>query len=130
MEFSIQLNSEGVWVPITLAIRGGKTNWLDGIIIGYRENEDDVDDVVIREYHVEPDLVQCQREYFLYYSVQVCDFAFPLNSTQFRWLQTSKISETSKVKDAWTLDNVHISFYDGNVSVDLLQDSFNDPELK
>ena len=66
----------------------------------------------------------------VYHSVQVCDFGFPVNSTQFRWLQTSRISNYKKVKDAWTLDNVHISVYDGNTSVDLLQDSFNEPELK
>ena len=89
----------------------------------YSINEDDVE---IREYHVKP----ITFTNIVYHSVQVCDFGFPVNSTQFRWLQTSQISASANVKDAWTLDNVHISVYDGCTSVDLLQDSFNEPELK
>ena len=80
----------------------------------------------IREYHVKPITFTS----IVYHTVQVCDFGFPVNSTQFRWLQTSQISNNPVVKDAWTLDNVHISVYDECTSVDLLQDSFNEPELK
>ena len=80
----------------------------------------------IREYHVK--LITFTN--IVYHSVQVCGFGFPVNSTQFRWLQTSQIGRFPIVKDAWTLDNVHISVYDGSTSVDLLQDSFNEPELK
>ena len=84
------------------------------------------DDVEIREYHVK----RITFTNIVYHSVQVCDFGIPVNSTQFRWLQTSQLSKRPGMKDAWTLDNVHISVYDGCTSVDLLQDSFNEPELK
>ena len=119
VEFSIRMNSERDWMPITLTTLKMTT------LIGYHENEDDVE---IRECHVKPIILDCPKG--IYHSVQVCDFGFPVYSTQFRWLQTSIISNESKVKDAWTLDNVHISVYDGNNLVDLLQDSFNEPELK
>ena len=89
----------------------------------YCINEDYVE---IREYHVK----RITFTDIVYHSVQVCDFGFPVNSTQFRWLQTSQIVKNPVVKDAWTLDNVHISVYDGSTSVDSLQDSFNEPELK
>ena len=82
----------------------------------------------IREYHVK----RITFTNIVYHSVKVlvCGFGFPVNSTQFRWLQTSEIANNPAVRDAWTLDNVHISVYDGSTSVDLLQDSFNEPELK
>ena len=122
VEFSIRMNSEGVWIPITF-ITPEKIALRSQIPIVYCVNEDDVE---IREYHVK----RITFTNIVYHSVQMCDFSFPMNSTQFRWLQTSQIPNMHKVRDAWTLDNVHISVYDGSTSVDLLQDSFNEPELK
>ena len=119
VEFSIRINSERVWIPITFITRD-EINLNSQIPIA---NEDYVE---IREYHVK----HITFTNIVYHSVQVCDFSFPVNSTQFRWLQTSRISKNPVLKDTWTLDNVHISVDDGSTSVDLLQDSFNEPELK
>ena len=122
------MNSEGVWIPITLTTLEKNSAKPSTVPIGHRENENDVE---IRGYHVKPFILDSNIGMsVLDHSVQVCDFGFPVNSTQFRWLQTSQIGANAKVKDAWTLDNVHISVYDGNISVPLLQDSFNEPELK
>ena len=118
VEFSIQINSTGAWIPIILASKNVTKK--DRFAIGERIDEDIV---VIRGFQVESNLAS-------YYSVQVCDFAVPVNSIQFRWLQTSRIGNSSTVNDAWVLDNVHVSHHNNNVSVTLLQDSFDDPELK
>ena len=118
VEFSIRMNSDGVWIPITLTT-------LKNISIVYSED----DDVEIREYHVKPIILHCPIG-IIYHSVQMCDFGFQVNFIQFRWLQTHQINASDAVNNAWTLDNVHMSVYDGNDSVALLQDSFNEPDLK
>ena len=125
------MNSEGVWIPITLVIVN--TNQNNGInVIGEAIediNGDGVADVVIRLYKVESKLVDSTVDY----SVQLCGFAMVVNSVQFRWLQTSTIvpqGSTPLVRDTWALDNIRISYHEDNSSVVLLQDSFDEFELK
>ena len=125
VEFSIRMNSEGLWIPITLAIRSDKIGNHASILIGSRENDENVEDVVIREYHVEPDLSSPGSIYE--YSVQVCDFTRTINSIQFRWLQTSS---KHKLKDIWTLEAVNISYHDISSNILLLLDQFDESELK
>ena len=36
-----------------------------------------------------------------------------MDSVQFRWLQTCRFFTNKAVKDAWTLDNVLITYQDG-----------------
>ena len=121
VEFSIRINSTGAWIPIILASKNVTKK--DRFAIGERIDEYNV---VIRGFRVESKLASNRS----YYSVQVCDFTVPVNSIQFRWLQTSRIGNSSTVNDAWVLDNVHVSHHHNNVSVTLLQDLFDDPELK
>ena len=123
VEFSIQINSKGAWIPIILASKNVTKK--DRFAIGEHIDEYNV---VIRGFGVESKLAINKS----YYSVQVCDFTVPVNSIQFRWLQTSRIgnSSTAKVNDPWALDNVHVSHHNNNVSVTLLQDLFDDPDLK
>ena len=125
IEFSIQMNSKGVWIPITLVIRSDLSNRDNGDSIGYRENQEDLDNVVIRDYYVETDLAIGS------YSVQVCNFADSVNDVKFRWLQTSFVGTSgSNLKDVWSLDNVEIVYNSNGISISLLQDSFEDFELK
>ena len=116
MEFSIQMNSEGVWIPITSS--------QVSTLIGSRENDENVEDVVIRGYHVEPNLASPGS-----ISVQVCDFTHQVNSIQFRWLQTSIINDQNRLTDIWTLEAVNISYHDINSNT-LLLDQFDESELK
>ena len=119
MEFSIQINSIGAWIPITLAFKNFTQVKDRKFVIGKRIDEDNV---VIRGFRVESNLGSID---FSYYSVKVCDFAVPVNSIQFRWLQTSNTNARSEV---WALDNVHVSHHNNNVSITLLQDLFDDPD--
>ena len=122
VEFSIQMNSKGVWIPITLVIRSDLSNRSNEDSIGYHENQN----VVIRDYHVQTNLAIGS------YSVQVCNFADSVNDVKFRWLQTSFVgtSGSSNLKDLWSLDNVEIVYNSNGISISLLQDSFDDFELK
>lgn len=133
VEFAIQVNSNGEWVPITLVIRIDETDLVNGFVVGRHISIDGnvVDEVVIRDYRIAPDAVGIESIYN--FSVRVCNFvADPLNSVQFRWLQTSIINIDGDMKDVWALDYVHISYHDQdqNINAVLLEDTFDDSELK
>ena len=57
------------------------------------------------------------------HSVTVCAFEDSVDSVQFRWLQTSRYTTDLPVKDAWTLDNVLITYQDGRSENSVLFDS-------
>ena len=47
----------------------------------------------------------------------ICGFENSVDSVQFRWLQTCRFDTDMPVRDAWTLEDVLITFQDGeNVS--------------
>ena len=144
MEFAIQINSNGEWIPITLVIRSDETdseNVGDNLfLIGQHiATNDTVDDVLIREYLVKPVtanvLADVNGRSIFTYSVQLCDFLAPsVDSVQFRWLQTSRINIDGELRDVWSLEYVYIIYHhhhqDDNNNVVLLEDTFDDPELK
>ena len=107
VEFSVQFRSERGWIPITLAIRSGSTYRANDILIG---TEDAEGNVLIREYL--PEQNELIRGVNTWHSVTVCDFEDSVDSVQFRWLQTGRILTDLPVKDAWTLDNVLITYQD------------------
>ena len=107
VEFSVQFGSERGWIPITLAILRDKTSRNNVITIGTDYTEDNV---LIRGYL--PELKVASRGVNALHSVTVCDFEDSVNSVQFRWLQTCRFNTKNKVRDAWTLDNVLITYQD------------------
>ena len=107
VEFSVQFGSERGWIPITLAILSGGTIRAYLILIG---TEDTEGNVLIRGYL--PEQNELIRGVNTQHSVTVCDFEDSVDSVQFRWLQTGRIITNLPVKDAWTLDNVLITYQD------------------
>ena len=116
VEFSLQFGSERGWIPITLAIL--RTARLDSISIG---TDDAEGNVLIREYL--PELKVASLGDNTLHSVTVCDFEDSMDSVQFRWLQTSEYFTDLLVRDAWTLDNVFITYQDERNETFVLFDS-------
>ena len=108
VEFSVQFGSERGWIPITLAILSGNTDRANSFSIGTADNEGNV---LIRGYL--PVKVARGEDNNTLHSVTVCDFEDSEDSVQFRWLQTCGFCTNNPVRDAWTLDNVLITFQDG-----------------
>ena len=109
VEFSLQFGSERGWIPITLAILSDRRTGASSII----GTDDAEGNVLIREYL--PELKVASLDANTQYSVTICDFKDSVDSIQFRWLQTSTVIFPSlfSVGDAWTLDNVLITYQDG-----------------
>lgn len=127
IEFSLQMNSRGDWIPLSFIYRN--TSRLppdDNIYIGER------DDLTIRGYQVQvDDRGNDAMTMSVKVSVQVCDFDAAPESIQFRWLQTARISGNGKPRDVWRLDDVLISYEDVETeTIILLNDSFDGIELK
>ena len=105
VEFSLQFGNERGWIPITLAILSGTTETRASTIsIG---TDDAAGNVLIRGYL--PKLNVSSRGNNTRHSVTICDFEESVDFVQFRWLQTCN----EAVGDAWTLDNVLITYQDG-----------------
>ena len=109
VEFSLQFGSERGWIPITLAIRSGRTGRNNFLSIG---TPDTGGNILIRGYSSE--LNEISRGANTQHSVTICDFEDSVDSVQFRWLQTCRFYTSLQVtSDAWTLDNVLITYQDG-----------------
>ena len=108
VEFSLQFGSERGWIPITLAILSGNTGRSIYFSIGTADTEGNV---LIRGYLSE--LNETSRGANTQHSVTICDFEDSVDSIQFRWLQTCAFRTNEQVIDAWTLDNVLITYQDG-----------------
>ena len=108
VEFSLQFGSERGWIPITLAILSGYTGRSIYFSIGTADTEGNV---LIRGYSSE--LNEISRGANTQHSVTICDFEDSVDSVQFRWLQTCIFNTNEQVRDAWTLDNVLITYQDG-----------------
>ena len=109
VEFSLQFGNERGWIPITLAILNGTNETrASAISIG---TDDAAGNVLIREYL--PELNVTNRGDNTQHSVTICDFEESVDSIQFRWLQTCTFFTNKTVRDAWTLDNVLITYQDG-----------------
>ena len=122
VEFAFRLDSETTWVPIVhLApiITNGNS-----IPIG------DPDNLVVRGYAVESRVIPIGSS--MPYSVQLCGFSNISESIQFRWLQTTFVSQFDNTfKNIAGLDNVQISYEpEDGVRIVLLEDSFDSEELK
>ena len=107
VEFSVQFGSARGWIPITLTTRSGRNNRVNRISIGTTDTKGNV---LIRGYL--PELKEASRGDNTLHSVTVCDFEDSVNSVQFRWLQTYRSRHNPKTVDAWTLDNVLITYQD------------------
>ena len=108
VEFSVQFGSERGWIPITLTTLNGETDRLNSISIGTTDTEGNV---LIRGYL--PEQNELIRGVNTRHSVTVCDFEDSVNSVQFRWLQTYRSRHRAQTAiDAWTLDNVLITYQD------------------
>ena len=108
MEFSLQFGSERGWIPITLAILSSKTDRSIFFSIGTPDTEGNV---LIRGYSSELNEISLGAN--TRHSVTICDFEDSVDSVQFRWLQTCAFKNNQQVRDAWTLDNVLITYQDG-----------------
>ena len=108
VEFSLQFGSERGWIPITLAILSSKTGRSSFFSIGTRDTEGNV---LIRGYSSELNKTSLGAN--TQHSVTICDFEDSVDSVQFRWLQTCAFNNDGQVRDAWTLDNVLITYQDG-----------------
>ena len=121
MEFSLQFGSERGWIPIILTIQRGRTANTNPIIpIGTTDTEGNI---LIRGYL--PELKVASLGDNTPRSVTICAFEDSVDSVQFRWLQTfvSRENQLSSVSDAWTLDNVLITYQDGRNGTSVLFDS-------
>ena len=101
VEFSLQFGSERGWIPITLTILSGITGRNASISIGTADTEGNI---LIRGYL--PELIEAD---YGSTSVTICDFEDPVDSVQFRWLQTCAFITNAQVRDSWTLDSVRVS---------------------
>ena len=108
VEFSLQFGSERGWIPITLAILSGRTDRNNVLSIGTPDTEGNV---LIRGYSFE--LKETSLGVNTRHSVTICDFEDSVESVQFRWLQTCTFLSNETVRDAWTLNNVLITYQDG-----------------
>ena len=108
VEFSLQFGSERGWIPITLAILSSRTDRSSFFSIGTPDTEGNV---LIRGYSSELNVIS--RGANTQHSVTICDFEDSVDSVQFRWLQTCIFNINEQVRDAWTLDNVLITYQDG-----------------
>ena len=108
VEFSLQFGSERGWIPITLAILSGNTGRSIFFSIGTADTEGNI---LIRGYSSELNAIS--RGANTRHSVTICDFEDSVDSIQFRWLQTCTFRSDDPVRDAWTLDNVLITYQDG-----------------
>ena len=137
MEFSLKLGSQRDWIPISIFTlsaenlsQGRKNsisvgNFTDFVSVA---NFTDGDGIHIRGYraNLEVEAFEIRANYF----VKVCDFNASEEFVQFRWMQTVVTKNMDHLQDMWSLDNVHITYEYEFVSIDLLQDSFDDPQLK
>ena len=114
VEFSVRTEPGEVWIPISLLILHStdvKNDHAD-ILLGEK----------IRGYrHTNVTLAKSKRESFL---VQLCDISPPPRTLQFRWMHTSR--SHGSARDTWSLDDVWISYDDGEISQVLLEDNFDD----
>ena len=117
VEFSLQFGSERGWIPITHAFLSGKTARSNFFSIGTADTEGNI---LIRGYLSE--LNEISRGANTQHSVTICDFEYSVDSVQFRWLQTCTFQTIKQVTDAWTLDNVLITYQDGKKESFLLFD--------
>ena len=104
--FSLQFGSERGWIPIILAIRNNTINKRRKVIsigINYTKSN-----VLIRGYL--PELKEASHGDNTLHSVTICNFEDSVDSVQFRWLQTCTLLTDMPVRDAWTLDNVVITY--------------------
>ena len=111
VEFSLLLGSERGWIPITYAFLSIRTDRNNFFSIGTADTEGNV---LIRGYSSELNAIS--RGANTQHSVTICDFEDSVDSVQFRWLQTCLFnvhSTDAQVRDAWTLDNVLITYQDG-----------------
>ena len=119
MEFSLQFGSERGWIPIILTILRGRTGNAEAMIpIGTTDTEGNI---LIRGYL--PELKVASFGDNTPRSVTVCAFEDSVDSVQFRWLQTIISTGNHQVLDAWTLDNVLITYQDGRNETSVLFDS-------
>lgn len=77
----------------------------------------------IRGYTVP--LVQYASESTVHYEVKACGEIVNSTGVQFRWLQTASFSTTNRLKDSWYLDDIQITFHDGNYSQNCLYSNFS-----
>ena len=122
MDFSLQIIPFKRWIPLAFIVHGTSDQNAD-IPVGTHINSSVV---VIRGY--ETRVMQVSN-----FSLRICDFMLS-GAVQFRWLQTSRFKNSITepgVKDAWSLDDIEISYQDesGQRSV-LLEDSFDDGTLR
>ena len=104
MELSLQLGSESGWIPIAFIVRRDQLDRNDYILVG----DGDSGNVLIRDYQTE--LKNATNEINI---ETICGFENSVDSVQFRWLQTCRFGTDNPVRDAWTLEDVLITFQDG-----------------
>lgn len=122
VELSIRLGAIREWVPIIFLFLNEDLQNED-IRIGDRDN------LEIRGYPVGAKMFSVGTR--THYSAQVCDFDRQLDSVQLRWLQTSRFDDRNIAKDVWSIDDVQISYEpELGMEISLLEDSFNDNQLK
>lgn len=125
VEFSIRLNATGVWIPIGLVFPQRSRVGVPPIGVG------DTNTILIRGYAVNDQRRISTGSQAIVYSVIVCDFDQQVNVVEFRWLQSGRVDDSGQLRDIWSIDDVLVTYeLREGVGIDLLQDSFDNTELK
>ena len=102
------------WIPITYVFRSNANKTSDGGIRGYEVNK-----VRLYNNNATEDII-----------VDICNFNIS-DSIQFRWLQTSNITDNDILMDVWILDNLDISINTSeHGNVQLFKETFDGEILK
>ena len=103
------------WIPITYVFKRKNSSTSDGgSIRGYEVNK-----VRLYNDNVTEDII-----------VDICNFNIS-DSIQFRWLQTSNITDNDILRDVWILDSLEISINTSeHGNVQLFKETFDGEILK
>ena len=115
--------TQNEWVPLKFYTRSlHMTNWPDSTwsipITRGVVNET----INIRGYTIP---FNYSEALFMTHEVKFCDKGLYSMGIEVRWLQTSSFDTPATLKDSWYLDDINITFNDGNYSKQCLYDDFN-----
>ena len=115
IEFSLRLGANRDWIPVAFFFRGSHS--LNSIAPGKIVNGT----LVIRGFQVEEVTVQGDSQH--QYTLRVCSTIKPI---RLRWLQTTNIGLNSIPRDVWSLDDIVISYQNGEGTENIsYEDSFD-----
>ena len=126
IELAVRSMKHSDWIPLAYYVEStGRFEWKLSVQqrIPITQTSEHSGTVNIRGYTVP--LIQYASDGSVQYTVKACGEVVNSTDVQFRWLQTASFSTGDRLKDSWYLDDVRITFQDGNYSQKCLYSQFD-----